>query len=190
MDDQLLCGDALLVAPIGYPGATFRQVYLPEDGWFDFWSDRLHHGPVDLEVPAPLDRVPLFVRAGTVLPMWPLAQHTGERAERLILHIYPGSEESWLYEDDGQSTEYRQGESRVTRFVCRTGEPKDLLVSVQPEGAYQPQYACWEWRIHGLSRRPARLLVDGQPFHGATFDEELGIAGLETGEIRELQLTL
>ena len=103
LDDEFLFGDALLVAPVCEAGSTARQVYLPAGEWFDFWTDARHAGPTTLEVPAPLDRIPVFARAGTVLPTWPVRQHTGQPVERLILDVYPGDSDSWLYEDDGHT---------------------------------------------------------------------------------------
>jgi len=189
LEDQFLCGDALLVAPVGYPGATSRRVYLPGGEWFDFWADTLHHGPQELDVPAPLDRLPLFVRAGTTLPMWPLTQSTAEPANELILHLYPGHGDSWLYEDDGHSMAYRRGEYRLTRFECRTTELGELSLALHRRGAYQPAHQRWTWHVHGLSQPPGQLLVDGRPAMGSTFDAQRGILRLETGEINELLLS-
>ncbi len=164
VEDEFLCGDALLVAPVGLPGATSRMVYLPEGNWYDFWSDESHLGPVELEVAAPLERIPLFVRAGSVLPTWPVMQHTpAGSAEELALHIYPGHGESWLYQDDGHSTSYTRGEFLVTRFVCRQAQDRLLSVTSASTGRSTPGYVRWEWNVHGLSGEPASLLADGVP---------------------------
>ncbi len=189
LEDQFLCGDALLVAPVCYPGATSRQVYLPDGDWFDFWTDTLHHGPGKVTTSALLDRIPLFVRAGSVLPMWPLVQHTDQPAQQLILHVYPGRQSSWLYEDDGHSMAYQRDQYRVTRFECRPQDELGLNVVLQVQGRYQPGYQCWHWHIHGLSGRPAQVVADGRPLVGATFDAQQGILSLETGQLRELRLT-
>ena len=67
VDDQLAVGAELIAAPVLERGAESRAVYLPRGGWVDLWSGALHRGPVDLEVDAPLDRLPLFLAAGTAL---------------------------------------------------------------------------------------------------------------------------
>ena len=87
---QYLWGDDLLVAPVTREGATAWPVYLPEGDWFDFWTGERHTGPGGVTLAAPLDRLPLLVRAGAILPLGPLVQHTGERAtDELTLQVYP-----------------------------------------------------------------------------------------------------
>ena len=98
---QYLFGPDLLVAPMYRPG-TSRSVYLPAGGWFDYWSGQLHRGPTTLEADAPLDRIPLFVRAGAIVPMLPegiqtLVRRHDEMAddivpldERRVLEVWPG----------------------------------------------------------------------------------------------------
>ena len=189
LQDQFLCGDALLVAPICDPGATSRRVYLPDGDWFDFWSDATHSGPAEVVVPGPLDRCPLFVRAGTVLPMWPLVQHTGEPVAQLILHVYPGRQTSWLYDDDGETMAYRSGGYRVTRFDCQEQGEHGLSVTSQVRGNYRPGYRCWQWRIHGLTEEPVQVVGDGLPVGGTTFSAQKGVVAVETGELGEFHLT-
>jgi alpha-glucosidase len=190
LDDQFLCGDALLVAPVCEPGATARQVYLPAGRWYDFWSDELHIGPETLTVAAPLDCIPLFVRAGAVVPHWPLMQHTGEKpVEKLILHVYAGAGASQLYEDDGHSTAYASGEYRVTSFECRRQGPGELTVAVQSEGPYRPTYTRWEWVVHGLPHAPERVLADGQPIENLSWDEASRTLRFESGQVQRVELS-
>lgn len=188
LDDQFLCGDALLVAPISQPGRTSRQVYLPAGEWFDFWTDERHTGPRTLTTAAPFERIPVFVRAGTVLPTWPVLQHTNERpVDRLILHVYAGDGESWLYEDDGQSMAYRSGEYRVTRFGCRIHDDNSLTITRTAQGPYSPAYSHWEWTIHGLSSRPQQVLVDGLPLPEWSWDEVSHILSFASGQVDQIE---
>ena len=76
---QFLWGDDLLVAPVTREGATAWPVYLPAGRWHDFWTGVRYEGPGGVTLPAPLDRLPLLVRAGAILPLGPVVQHTGER---------------------------------------------------------------------------------------------------------------
>jgi len=178
LDDQFLFGDALLAAPVVHPGQTSRTVYLPGGPWYDFWSGERLSGEINAD--APLERMPLYVRAGTVLPLGPVLQHTGEwPPEVLDLHIYPGDGESRLYEDDGESLAYRSGEFCVTRFTCQT-EGKRLNVRRDVEGSFKPGYERFEIHLHGLDKAPGQVLVDGRPV-AVTYDAETRCARWTVG---------
>ena len=120
---QFLWGDDLLVAPVTREGATAWPVYLPAGAWYDFWTGARHEGPGGITVEAPLERLPLFVRAGAILPMGPVVQHTAERPlDEVTLLIYPdGASRFELYEDDGRTNAYRRGQYALTAFECATG---------------------------------------------------------------------
>jgi alpha-glucosidase/alpha-D-xyloside xylohydrolase len=110
--DQYSWGRSMLVAPIVEKGATTRQVYLPRGIWYDFWTGEHLDGGVEISRPVDLQTIPLYVRAGSILPLGPVKQFTGERSEEpLSVSIYPGADASFLlYEDDGSSFDYRKGE--------------------------------------------------------------------------------
>jgi alpha-glucosidase len=133
LSDQYLFGPDILVAPILDEGATERNVYLPDGLWIDFWTDDLLRGPGSITVQAPLDTIPLFMRQGAVIPMGPDLQYSSEHSlDPLTLAIYPGGDRSLtLYEDDGETTAYQNGEYATTNFtvthdmgqlVCRLQE--------------------------------------------------------------------
>lgn len=166
LDDQFLLGDSLLAAPVMRPGRRGRRVYLPGGPWYDFWTGRLLSGEVEAD--APLESMPLYVRAGTVLPMGPVMQHTGEwPPETLGLHVYPGDGESWLYDDDGHSTDYRAGHFQVTRFACARLPGGGLALRRETEGPFDPGYRRFELTFHGLEAPPGRVLLDGEPVEAA-----------------------
>jgi len=134
LDDQFLCGDDLLVAPVVEEGATSRSVYVPEGTWYDVWRDETVTGSTQVAAEAPLERIPVFVRAGAVMPTGPTMRYVGERPrDPLTLHVYPpsGSEEqtSLLYEDDGRTYGFREGEYLLTRFVAFTLQEASRCVS-------------------------------------------------------------
>jgi len=133
VDDQFLVGDALLVAPVLERGATSRRVLLPEGPWFELATGARHDGGGRVEVPAPLEVVPVFVRGGAVVPRWNVQQYVGEGVHELELLVAPapGEHESLLYEDDGMT---RGGPFRVTRFTVRGRELERSTL----EGTYQP----------------------------------------------------
>lgn len=114
LSDEYLFGPDILVAPTLDEGCTERAVYLPAGNWVDFWTDTVHTGPDTVTVIAPLNTLPLFIRQGAILPLGPEMQHVGERPlDPLTLEIYPGVKQTeyrlTLYEDDGETMDYRTG---------------------------------------------------------------------------------
>jgi alpha-glucosidase (family GH31 glycosyl hydrolase) len=110
--DQYLWGRNILVAPVVEKGATSRKVYLPQGAWYDFWTREKLEGGREFMRPVDLETMPLYIRAGTILPLGPVKQHTGETVDQpFSISIYPGADDSFLlYEDDGRSFRYRRGE--------------------------------------------------------------------------------
>jgi alpha-glucosidase (family GH31 glycosyl hydrolase) len=110
--DQFLWGRDVLVAPVVEQGATSRQVYLPRGAWFDFWTSERLEGGREITRKVDLETTPLYVRAGSILPLGPVKQYTGENVDQpFTLSIYPGADASFLlYEDDGSSFNYRKGQ--------------------------------------------------------------------------------
>ncbi|MEI9998243.1 MAG: TIM-barrel domain-containing protein [Verrucomicrobiota bacterium] len=113
--DEWLMGRGLLAAPVLVPGGK-RVVSLPQDHWYELGSNRSIAGPADIPVTAALDQIPVYVRAGTLLPLGPVLQHTGEPTDQpLELQIYPGRNAVFtLVEDDGAT---RDGPQRLTTFT-------------------------------------------------------------------------
>ena len=116
--DEYLWGHDILVAPVVEKGATSRRVYLPSGGWYDFWTGERVEGGREINRQVDLETLPLYVRAGTILPLGPVKQYTEERVDQpLSLSIYPGTDASFLlYEDDGRSFNYRKGEWMGTQL--------------------------------------------------------------------------
>ena len=109
--DEYLWGKNVLVAPVVEKGAATRQVYLPAGGWYDFWTQEHLEGGREISRNVDLETMPLYVRAGSILPLGPVKQFTGEKVEQpLSVSIYPGSDASFLlYEDDGSLLQLSQG---------------------------------------------------------------------------------
>jgi len=168
LEDQFMCGDAFLVAPVFEEDADRRSVYLPTGSWYNFWTDQHFHGPAWIDVDAPLERLPLFVRGGSVVPMGPVMQYVGEHPTgRLELHAYPrrvshlpdGRDNvgrSVLYEDDGRSWTFQDGEYRLTRFALHSaGHPISRLeLGRQVEGRYESGCRGFEVVVHGVDESP------------------------------------
>jgi alpha-glucosidase len=126
VDDQFLLGPAILVAPVVKPAATRRAVYLPAGSdWYEYWSKQRHRGGEYVTVEAPLERLPLFVRAGAIVPMTEPVEHTGQKTDEILLGVYPGpGATGYLYEDDGESLEHERGAYSLTRFFWSDGRLK------------------------------------------------------------------
>jgi len=134
LSSQWLIGRGLMVAPVLVSGGQ-RSVYLPDDAWYLFESSTKLAGHRDIDVTAALDEVPVYVRAGTILPLAPVLQHTDQLpGGPLELQIYPGKNASFtLVEDDGLSTAYVKGQVRSTKF---TWDDLDRRLSWKIEGPY------------------------------------------------------
>ena len=110
--DEYLWGGNLLVAPVVEKGATTREVYLPRGAWYDFWTGERLDGGREITRAIDLETIPLYVRAGSILPLGSVKQFVSDKVDgSFSVSIYPGSDASFLlYEDDGSSFNYRHGE--------------------------------------------------------------------------------
>ena len=109
--DQFMYGPSIMVNPVTQPGAVSRDVYLPEAKWYDFWTGHAIDGPKAIDASAPLDRIPLFIRAGSILPMGPDIQYTTEKTDPIELRVYAGANGDFtLYEDENDNYDYEKGE--------------------------------------------------------------------------------
>jgi alpha-glucosidase (family GH31 glycosyl hydrolase) len=177
--DEFLFGPELLVAPILDQGARERSVYLPEGSWIDYWSDEIHPGARFITTTAELDVLPLFVRQGAIIPMGPELQHSAEHAlDPLTLEIYPGADRSLtLYEDDGESNAYQNGDYAQTRFEL-TNHARQLVCYVgQAVGSFR---GCVTERtiILNIHRQPrvADVSCDTAPMAALPTAETAGLA--------------
>jgi alpha-D-xyloside xylohydrolase len=137
VDDEYMFGPAFLVAPVTEFGARSRQVWLPAGvDWYDFASGAFLKGGQSVKADAPRERMPLFVRAGSIVPTGPAVQWTGEQPDGpIVLHVYTGANGSFsLYEDDGLSPGYKKG--KFARVPVRWDEAAGTLTIGAREGEY------------------------------------------------------
>jgi alpha-glucosidase len=161
VDDAFMVGGGMVVAPVIEEGAISREVYLPQGEWYDFWSNELIAGRQKITVPAPLERLPIFVRAGVVLPIWPDMRYIGEtKIEALTLRVYPGDFETVLYEDAGESLDYEKGGYRWVYLSCAWEDENKLVINRRVAGGYKPQYSKMRLEIIGLDEEPAEVRVN------------------------------
>ncbi|CAM4030690.1 TIM-barrel domain-containing protein [Cohnella lubricantis] len=203
--DQFLLGRDLLAAPILRPGAAARSVYLPEGVWIDYRTGERLEGGRHVLADAPLEVMPLYVRAGAILPEQPLRQHTGEAAEGpLTLKVYAGGEGSFsLFEDDGKTFGYEQGAYRLREFVwTESGGERTLSARLlhdglreeaavgleEPAGAAASELMI---AIAGLGSEPASVVLnEGDKPLDCRYDSVRGIFEMTLPNKREFRLTL
>jgi len=163
--DQYMAGADVLVAPVLQPGVVARSVYLPRGTWFSFWNGEAFEGGQHILVQAPLDMLPVFVRAGTVLPFGPVQQYVGEVTEPYqVLHIWPGGNGvlEW-YEDDGISNGYLSGQYQRRRIEVKPMGAETEIVIGDSEGEFQSPYQAWRIMLHQQAKKP-KLVINGRKF--------------------------
>jgi alpha-glucosidase len=154
IEDQLLLGPSLLVAPVVTRGARERELYLPPGGWIAWHDGALFRGPRRLRVPAPLEHLPLFARAGSVIPTRSPVEHAGEPPEEpCVFDVFPGGDvQQTFVEDDGATTAYREGQLAKTALRLWSHAGGRLRFEI---GARQGSFA--------IAERPLRVSVHACP---------------------------
>ena len=193
-DAEFMVGDWFYFAPI-LDAATARPVYIPQGRWIDYFTGQVFDGPSTLKsYDAPIDRTPLFVKAGAIIPMGPDLRYVNEKPlSPLTLDLYPyGCPESHysLYEDDGISTKYLDGDSCITAMDMRDTKDGITIAIHARTGGFSPPERNIEVLIHGLAKKPATVALNGKPLVPA-HDEKTGILRLsfpDTGKEQKLTI--
>jgi alpha-D-xyloside xylohydrolase len=146
--DEYMFGPAFLVSPVWKEGARNREVYLPASAaWYDFWTGEKVKGGQELEVDAPLDRLPLFIRAGSVVPLGPEIEYVGQKPDAPIeVRIYRGADGTFnLYEEEGDSYRYEHGAYSV--IPMHWNEAAGTLTFGERVGAFAGMVKQREFRV-------------------------------------------
>jgi alpha-glucosidase/alpha-D-xyloside xylohydrolase len=135
LGSEYLWGRELLVAPVVEKGVNSRRVYLPEGNWYDWWTGEKAEGKRWLERPVDLATLPLYARAGAIIPLDPVRQYTSQpMAEPTTLRVYPGANGTFtLYDDDGQSLGYRDGSDAKTVWIRFRWEDAGRRLTIEPD---------------------------------------------------------
>jgi alpha-D-xyloside xylohydrolase len=154
IEDQFMFGPAIMVSPVTKAGATNRSVYLPAGTWYDFWTGTATEGGTDVTANAPLSQIPLYVRAGSIVPLGPKIQYATESADPLEIRIYKGQDGTFtLYEDAGDGYDYENGQYSQITFTW--SEASQTLTIGDRAGSYPGMLASrtfdivWVGDAHG-----------------------------------------
>lgn len=163
VNDQFLLGESLLVCPVLADRARSRKVYLPaEVDWIDFHSGECHQGGQSIHAEAPRERIPLFVRAGTVLPLGePMQWHDEKPDEPVELRVYPGADASFdLYQDAGDGDGYIRGEYRVLKLRWDESDKNFTMKTLGTGFPGMPEISTF--RLHVIGNDPRSLVFKAQ----------------------------
>jgi alpha-glucosidase len=166
IDDELMCGDALLVAPVTRPGVEYRHVYLPAGSWFHFWTGARVDGPAHILAHAPLGQPAIYVRANTALPLWPEMNYVGEHAaDPLTFVLYPseGRGGATLYEDAGEGYEHLSGVYARRTVTCELEAGHIRVVIGEREGTLVPARRHLRLELRGMANEPAGVQSGAAP---------------------------
>jgi alpha-D-xyloside xylohydrolase len=159
--DQFMFGPALLVNPVTEPAATERHLYLPKTKWYDFWTGSETEGGKAVDSPAPLERIPLFVRAGSIVPMGPDLQYSAEKpADPIELRVYRGADGDFtIYEDENDNYDYEKGD--YATIAIHWDDAQHALALGERQGKFPGMLEKRTFRIvlvglnHGTGIEPA-----------------------------------
>jgi alpha-glucosidase (family GH31 glycosyl hydrolase) len=149
LGNEFLWGRDLLVAPVVEKDATSRRVYLPEGHWYDWWTGEKQSGKRWVERPVDLATLPLYVRAGSIIPLDPVRQFTAQRVNELTtVRVFPGASGTFtLYDDDGQSLGYRDATDPNTSWIRFRWDDAKRRLTVDAD----PRMKKWPGGTRGFS---------------------------------------
>ncbi|RZK78713.1 MAG: DUF4968 domain-containing protein [Pedobacter sp.] len=171
--DEFTFGDKILVCPVLEQGATSRMVYLPKGKWYNFWTHEVLTGESEHNIAAALDHMPLFVRAGSVIPEYPVMQYVGEKdIDEVLLNVYFSDYEvnSFLYEDHGDTFAYEQDIYSEKKFSVKGGT-NNLVIEQSRTGLYTPNYELYNYNVVGLPFNVTKITVDEKDITDFTIDD-------------------
>jgi alpha-glucosidase len=164
--DEFGYGDHIIVVPVVTPNTHERTVYLPKGTWYHLWNNHEYKGGKEHKITCPIDRIPIFVKAGAVIPNHPKMQYVGEsEITEMILNVYYTKENdvlSVLYEDAGDNYGYKAGFYNHHRFYT-SGNQKNLVLNhLLEDGNYETTYKNFRVVINGVPFDCKEVVIDGK----------------------------
>ncbi len=186
---EFLLGKCFLVAPVWKPEAKRDSIYFPQGKWIDYWNGKVYDGKQWLNnYDAPLDKLPLFVKAGSIIPMYPQMNYDGEKPlDTLTLDIYPSEKTSYdLYEDDGLTRQYKEGKFAITNISCNQTAASTIINIDAIKGDYEnmlPQ-RNYVLQIH-TEKTPTTIIVNNKNLSTSQYrysNEKNGLLIIDCGK--------
>lgn len=162
--DEFIFGNQILVCPINEPNSKGRRMYIPRGEWYNYWTNTMVTGGKETWVDADLDSMPLFVKAGAIIPKWPIQQYVGEiEIDQVTLDVYykDGKEDSRLYEDADDGYDYTKGRYSWKKFNLE-GKDDRLTIRIHKTGQYITGYDTYKINVIGLPFEVKAIKVDNE----------------------------
>jgi len=158
--NQYMFGPSILVAPVESKKEA-TKVYLPKGTWFDFFTGKQYAGEQEVLVECPVEKLPVFAKGGSFIPMQPVIQSTSEKSsDTLYLHVYYGNDPSEYiyYEDDGLTFDYEKGNSIIRKFRL---DPKERQIIIEaPQGPYSGKFSKIAILLHGFNDQKNNMKIN------------------------------
>jgi alpha-glucosidase len=163
-NDEFIFGNQILVCPILEPNAVGRRMYIPRGEWYNYWTNELFIGGKEIWIDTKFDEIPVFVKAGAIIPKYPVQQYVGElEFDELTLDVYykNGKEQSAVYEDAQDGYDYKKG--RYSYLSLRNiGKEKELIIQLHKEGKYITPYTKYKINLIGLPFKVVEIEIDNE----------------------------
>ena len=162
--DEFLLGPHILVCPVQEPNAQGRRMYIPKGKWYNYWTEEIVQGSIEKWVSAPLDKIPLFIKEGAMIPKYPVQQYVGEKEiNEMKIDVYytEGIENSIIYEDQLEGYDYRKGRYSLRKFRLK-GKPNELIIQQFKDGSFITSYETFKLQLHGLPFEISKIEVDNE----------------------------
>ncbi|MGZ2371410.1 glycoside hydrolase family 31 protein [Ancylomarina sp. YFZ004] len=164
--DEFIFGDKILVCPIQEPNAIGRRMYIPRGSWYNYWTGEMISGGKEMWVDATIETMPIFIKAGAIIPKYPIQQYVGEKTiDEVVLDVYykEGKESSIFFEDAHDGYDYLKGRYNLSTFKLK-GKSKELIIHQHKEGKFVTDYKMYKLKIHGLPFAIKKIQIDNEDF--------------------------
>ncbi|MCK5441383.1 MAG: glycoside hydrolase family 31 protein [Maribacter sp.] len=162
--DEFIFGQQILVCPIQEPNAQGRRMYIPRGKWYNFWNNKVVEGGKEKWVEADIDKIPLFIKEGAMIPKYPVQQYVGELIiDELLIDVYfkLGKESSMVYEDEQDGYDYKKGRYALRNFKLH-GKENELNIQQFKDGTFITSYKTFKLNLHGLPFKVTSVEVDNE----------------------------
>jgi alpha-glucosidase len=177
---DFLFGRDFFVAPVTTEMIDAEEISLPPGDWYDYWTSEKHSNKEKLLLHPKLDEMPLYVRAGAIVPMQSVVQNTGEiPGGPLRLRVYPGDDcRGALYQDDGHTFAYQKGEILRINYSCQVSPGSVTVTSGIEKNAFKPWWTFAEVTVYGAAAAPKEVRIGDQLAQQWRFDSQAHVVVL------------